>query len=38
LVSLRRHSGPVNVIEFSANGQLLITAGKQLAVWETPKE
>jgi WD40 repeat protein len=34
LLGLRRHSGPVGVVEFAPNGQSLVTAGIQVAVWE----
>lgn len=35
LIGLRRHSTPVTVIEFAANGKLLVTAGAgQFAVWD----
>lgn len=39
LLSLRRHSTPVTVIEFAANGKLLVTGGEgQLAVWDARSE
>jgi WD40 repeat protein len=35
LLGLRRHSTPVTVVEFAANGKLLVTGGDgQLAVWD----
>lgn len=39
LFGLRRHSTPVTVIEFSADGKLLVTGGEgQVAVWDTRPE
>ena len=38
VLGMRRHSGPVMLIEFSSNGKLLVTAGTQVAVWNANKE
>ena len=39
LLGLRRHSTPVTVIEFAANGKVLVTGGEgQLAVWDARSE
>ena len=35
LMSVRRHVGPVTVMEFAAKGKLLVTGGTgQMAFWE----
>jgi hypothetical protein len=44
LVGLRRHTGPVTVAEFTADGRRLLTAGVtaggrgELAFWEAAKD
>ena len=39
LLGLRRHSTPVTVVEFAANGKVLVTGGDgQLAVWDARSE
>jgi serine/threonine protein kinase/WD40 repeat protein len=37
VLSLRRHSSPVTVVEFAANGKLLVTGSTHIALWETPE-
>ena len=35
VLTLRRHAGPVTVVEFAANGKFLVTGGdRDLATWE----
>jgi WD40 repeat protein len=39
LMSLRRHSAPVTVIEFAADGKMLITGTDgEFAVWDARSE